>query len=305
MIKKYGIENSQVIETNQESAPIWLAINPENSEKKYLIETFGIDEHNLSSALDPEEPPRLEFDGEHITMIFKRPKNYSSKDQFLFKVSSMGMFLSKERLVIVLSEDIPLFTGKYFKHVEGFKEIFLKLIYNSIFHFLEHLKVINMIADEIETKISHSMENRYLLNMFTLEKSLVYYLNAINSNGYVFERLRHNGDRIGFSKRSMEFLDDIIIENSQCYRQAEIYSNIFASLMDARVSIVNNNLNILMRNLNILIISLMMPTLIVSLFSMNVALPFQQHPLAFVRILIICAIAVILFLIWWKKIGSK
>ena len=96
------------------------------------------------------------------------------------------------------------------------------------------------------------MENRYLLNLFTLEKSLVYYLNAINSNGMVIEKIRHNAAKIGFSQESLELLDDIIIENDQCLKQAEIYSNILTGLMDARGSIVSNNLNVLMKTLNII-----------------------------------------------------
>ena len=140
------------------------------------------------------------------------------------------------------------------------REVFLKLVYNSIFHFMEHLKVINMIAEEIETKITYSMENRYLINMFTLEKSLVYYLNAINANSSVIERLKHSAEKLGFTPRSVEFIDDIMIENQQCYRQAAIYSNIFASLVGARASIVSNNLNILMKNLNAIVIAVAVPS---------------------------------------------
>ena len=58
----------------------------------------------------------------------------------------------------------------------------------------------------------------------------------------------------------VELLDDIMIENQQCSRQAEIYSNILASLMDARVSIVSNNLNILMKNLNAVVIAVAIPS---------------------------------------------
>ncbi|HBB66968.1 MAG TPA: hypothetical protein DCZ93_06665 [Elusimicrobia bacterium] len=125
---------------------------------------------------------------------------------------------------------------------------------------MEHLKIINMIADEIERKINSSMENRYLLNLFTLEKSLVYYLNAVNANSYVIERLKHAAEKVGFSQRSVEFLDDIMIENNQCSRQAEIYSNILAGLMDARASIVSNNLNVMMKNLNAVVIAIAVPS---------------------------------------------
>ncbi len=260
MIKRYNLEKNQLVQTEAETPLVWLLIDPTEDEKKWVVNNFNLDDHNLASAFDPEEPARMEFEPDHLEIIFKRPKNYSSKDQFLFKVSSMGLFLFKDKLIIAISEDLNLFSGKYFKNVTGIKEIFLKLIYNSIFHFMEHLKVINMIADEIEHKINSSMENKHLLNLFTLEKSLVYYLNATNSNTYAIDRLKHNSEKIGFSQRGVEFLDDIIIENNQCSRQAEIYSNILAGLMDARASIVSNNLNVMMKNLNAVVIAVAVPS---------------------------------------------
>ncbi|MCG2726718.1 MAG: magnesium transporter CorA family protein [Elusimicrobia bacterium] len=301
MIKNYKIENHLLQENKDADSPIIVALNPDKEEIKSLTEKHNMDKHNILSALDPEEPSRIEFDDGHLAFIFKRPKNYSSKDQFVFKVSSMGLFLFDKKLIIIVSEDIPLFTAKNFKNVQNIKEIFLKLIYNSIFHFLEHLKIINMIADEIEKKISRSMENKYLLNMFSLEKSLVYYLNAISSNGSVVMRIKLNAAKIGFSEENIEFIDDMIIENTQCYRQAEIYSNIFASMMDARASVVNNNLNVLMKNLNVIIIGLMVPTMVVSIFSMNVGLPFQHDKYAFITVLGLCAVALGLFTLWWKN----
>ncbi|MCX5783496.1 MAG: magnesium transporter CorA family protein, partial [Elusimicrobia bacterium] len=297
----YKIAEGKVAESEQGAAQILLFSNPDEQEKKFLVENFKLDEHTLNSALDPEEPSRIEFEPDHIAVIFKRPKNYSGKDQFLFKVASMGLFLFKEKLVIIMSEDIPVFTGKHFAHLSSLNDVFLKVIYYSIYHFLEHLRIVNMISEEIEKKISRSMENKYLLNLFSLEKSLVYYISAINSNGFVFEKLRNNSPKLGFSQASSETLDDIIIENSQCLRQAEIYSNILASLMDARVSIVSNNLNILMKTLNIITIGIMIPTLVVSIFSMNVEFPFRNHPHAFWGILGIAFASVISVMFYWKK----
>ncbi|MBR5151817.1 MAG: hypothetical protein IKW71_03205, partial [Elusimicrobiaceae bacterium] len=83
----------------------------------------------------------------------KRPKNYSGKDQLEFKVASVGMFLFKDKLVIVLAEDIPLFVGKRFQNVSSIKDVFLKLIYNSISHYVEHLRIIHMIRKKLKTKL--------------------------------------------------------------------------------------------------------------------------------------------------------
>lgn len=260
-----------------------------------------LDEHTLNSSLDPDELSRLEFEPEHLALIFKRPKNYAACDNFLFRVSSLGLFLFKDRLVILQTEDIPLFEGKPFLRGLSLPKVMLSLLYRSIFHFIEHLKIINMLSDSLEQKINASMENKYLLNLFILEKSLVYYLNATNSNAMVIEKIKNNAGKIGIDADCQEFLDDILIENNQCYKQAEIYSNILSGLMDARASIVGNNLNVLMKTLNIITICIMMPTLVVSIFSMNVKFPLQSHPWAFFMVIGLAIVSGISFMFFWKR----
>ena len=291
-----------MVESDAAAARIDLFISPDDEEKRRLLETFNIDEHTLNSTLDPDEISRLEFEPDHVAMILKRPKNYSSKDHFLFKVASVGVFIFKDRLIVVMTDDIPIFSGKLFAHVGSLLDVALRLIGRTITHFMEHLKVINMITDSLEQKINTSMENKYLLNLFTLEKSLVYYLSAINANAMLIGKLKTSAAKMGLTQENSELLDDIMVENDQCIKQAEIYSNILASLMDARASIVGNNLNVLMKTLNIITIGIMMPTLVVSVFSMNVALPFSQHHVAsFWVVLLLAILSVFIFMWFWKR----
>ncbi len=307
MIKSYSLKNNQIIES-LDDVKILLLINPSAQEKEEISAKYSIDLHNINSALDPEEPARLEFDNEKIEMIFKRPKNYSSKDLYLFKVSSIGLFLLKNHLIIVINEDINIFSGKYFMHVNGIKEIFLKILYNSIYHFIEHLKVINMIADEIETKISKSMDNKYLMHMFTLEKSLVYYTSAITSNGYALEKLRIIAPRMNFSQRSLEYLDDIFIENSQAKNQADIYLQVFSNLMDARASIINNNMNIWLKTLTIITITVAVLNYFASIFGMSELTAFlgvESVRIGFLIFFIFSVIIAWLVLWFFKKLESK
>jgi magnesium transporter len=302
MLKRLRICDGKLIESDAADGQVHLYVCPDDAEKRYLIDELKIDEHTLNSALDPDELSRVEFEPEHVAIIFKRPRNYSSADGFLFKAGSTGLFLFKDRLVIVISEDVLLFEGRQFAKVRDLQDVLLKVIYRRIFHFEEHLKVINMISEELEGEITTAMTNKNLLNLFTLEKSLVYYLNAINTNGKVIERLRANAPRMNFSPENIEFLDDVFIENNQCYEQAEIYSQVLSSMMDARATIVSNNLNVLMKTLNLIMIMLMLPTLVVSIFSMNVAFPLQTHPLAFWLILgLALAGATTVALVWWYK----
>ncbi len=305
MLRRFHISNSKLveIEDNKTEPLVYVYVQPTDAEKKELVEQFKIDEHTLNSSLDPDELSRLEFEPDHVAMIFKRPKHYRAEDNFLFKVASTGVFVFNNKLVIVMGEEAPLFEGKPFIKVESIQDITLKIIYRSVFHFVEHLGAINMLSASIEHLINTAMENKYLLNLFTLEKSLVYFLNAINSNGVLIERLKNNAAKISFTPENLEFIDDLIIENNQCREQTQIYSHVLSGLMDARVSIVSNNLNIRIKALTILTIAIMLPTLIVSIFSMNVRIPFaHEDPVSFWIITGLAGLsAITVAILWWNK----
>ncbi len=303
MLKNYRILEGKLCESGPEGSNVLLYLNPDEAERRHLINDFKLDEHTMNSALDPDELSRLEFEPEHAALIINRPRNYSSTDGFRFTVSSMGFFLFKDKMIILAQEELLPLATHQLQRITSLPELLLKLLYRTTLHYLEHLKVMNMIADQLETKIQSSMENRHLIDLFTLEKSLVYYMSSIHSNSVAIDRLKANAAKIGFSPENLEFLDDLIIENTQCYRQAEIYSNIFASLMDARVSVVNNNISVLMKTLNIITISIMVPTFVVSVFSMNVGIPMAEHPWAFWVILGAAAGASGLVAFLWRLRG--
>ena len=301
MFKGFRIQDGRVVEDASDQPQVLVAVSPTDDEKRVLITHFKLDEHTLNSSVDPDELSRFEIEPEHVAIIYKRPQNYMGGDQLQFKTSSGGLFLFKERLIIVLSDNISLFVGKQFNKVSSLNDLALKMLYMAISHFLEHLKGINMITGDLEAKINASVENHYLIQLFSLEKSLVYYLNAITTNGVLIERMKLATSKVGFTQEENEFLDDMAIENSQCLKQSEIHANVLASLMDARASIVSNNLNVLMKTLNLITICIMVPTLVVSAFSMNVSLPLdlQNHPYAFWIIMGFATLSLIVTVSWW------
>jgi len=269
MLRTFKIIDQKIVEITPETATIFVYIHPDETERQYLVNTYKLDEHTLASTLDPDELARLEFEPDHAAFIAKRPKNYSGKEQFLFRVSSFGVFLFKDKLIFVISEDYPVFDGKLFTKCGSVQDVVLKIIYQTIFHYLDHLKIINMISEALEHKIKLSVDNTYLLNLFSLEKSLVYYVNAIHTNGVVLEKIKNSSSKIGFSTEQLEILDDILIENNQCFRQAEIYANVLNSLMEARASIVNNNLNNLIKQLTTISVMFMPLNLIAGMGGMS------------------------------------
>ena len=67
-----------------------------------------------------------------------------------------------------------------------------------------------------------------------------------------------------------------------------------AGMMDAFASVISNNLNIVMKRLTVISIVLMIPTLVVSMFGMNVRVPFEDRPWAFAAIAGLCSVLALL-----------
>ncbi|MFA7343446.1 MAG: magnesium transporter CorA family protein [Terrimicrobiaceae bacterium] len=251
--------------------------SPTIEDEADLLELHNIDYHTLQSSLDPDELSRLEFEHDHAALIFKRPKSFCADDNFLLKLTSTGIFVYEDYLVVVMPDDAPLFEGRVPFQIHSIQDVILRLLYQSVSHFEGHLKAINMLSDSLERRIMTSMETKYLLNMFALEKSLVYILNSISSNAALFDKMKLAAEKLGLDHDQTSILDDIMIENQQCLRRSEIYSEVVAGLMDARAAIVSHNLNILIKHFTIWTIAIMLANLVVGIFSMNVKLPIPME----------------------------
>ena len=273
----FRLVGGHLIPCHPNAAEIITYTAPTMDDEAELQEQYKIDYHTLQSSLDPDELSRLEIEHGHVSIIFKRPKSFCAGDNFLMKLTSTGVFVYDTYLVIVMADDSPLFEGRVPFATHSIHDVILRLLYQATMHFEGHLKAINMLADSLERRINTSLENKYLLNMFALEKSLVFILNSISSNGSLLERMKALSEKLGFTTQQAEILEDLIIENQQCYRRAEIHTQVLANLMGTRASIVSHNLNQLIKNFTIWTVAIMLASLVVGLFGMNVALPLPME----------------------------
>jgi magnesium transporter len=193
----------------------------------------------------------VEFAPDRVSLIWKTPKSVLYDQRLRLDVSSVGLFLLKDRLIVISNDDAPSFSDREYQGAESSADVLLRYLLHTVRHYLSHLKVIKQLTVELESKISASMENQYLLQMFALGESLIYYLNAIEANGAVLTKLR-TGERLGLSKQQAEFLDDLSLDNAQCARQAQIYCTVLSGLMDVRGTIINNNISVLLKNLTLI-----------------------------------------------------
>ncbi|MDP2807154.1 MAG: magnesium transporter CorA family protein, partial [bacterium] len=79
MQKGFQLNDLKICPGQGAICPIQMFVNPDEAEKKYLVSELKLDEHTLTSALDPDEQSRLEFEPEHLALILKRPQNYSAR----------------------------------------------------------------------------------------------------------------------------------------------------------------------------------------------------------------------------------
>jgi magnesium transporter len=244
-------------------------VAPDEQERAFVAESFRLDEYDLSAALDPDEVARVETTEERAFILWKAPERAQVVEAIQLGVNTVGLVLSRDRLAVIRAGGELSTTAREFRHVEDVRDVVLGVLLFTVRHYLGHLRVIKQLSTDLEKKITVSMENRHLLQMFALGESLVFYLDAIESNSAVLRKLSSLATQLGFNNRQQQVLDDILFENEQATRQARIYSSILGGLMDARGTVVNNNMNVLLKNLTLINIVFLPLNLLASIGGMS------------------------------------
>jgi magnesium transporter len=270
MILCYRIESTRLIESSEDLAHVFVCCEPTESEKESLRNRFDLEPFDLDAVYDADEVPRLENlqDG-GLFMVWKRPDNISRNETIQFEVSSLGIAIKDDKLALIVPKgDLPM-SGREFKRIDSVWDCVLSVLLHTVHHYQEHLKAIKMMSQDLQAKIVKSMGNKYLLQMFALGESLIYYHNALETNLAVLTKLHTAADRMKLTAEQIEFLDDVIIENQQASKQAAIYSTVLSGLMDARGTIINNNMNVLLKNLTLINVVFLPLNIIASMGGMS------------------------------------
>ena len=132
--------------------------------------------------------------------------------------------------------------------------------------------------------------NYELIQLLTIQKSLVYLTTALTTNEMLLEKLQKLPYFKLNNEDEVEFLDDVITDNKQAIAMANIYADILTGTMDAFASVIGNNMNVIMKRLTVISLSLMFPTFITGFFGMNISIPGMNSPYAWIFCLALCAI---------------
>lgn len=286
----------------------WINIVAPSDEELILIsKKTGVNLDLLKSALDDEETSRIEIEDDALLVIVDIPFTEMEDNSLTYDTYPLSIIHTEKQIITVCLKNSKILTDFANQKVKSFytfkKSRFILQILNRIStYYLIYLRQIDKKSLMIEKRLHKSMKNRELIQLHSLEKSLVYFSTSLKANEITLEKMLKL-ELMQKYEEDKDVLEDVIIENKQAIEMTEIYSNILASTMDFFAPVISNNLNIVMKVLASVTILLAIPTIVSGIYGMNIDyLPFSNGPHSFAIVMtIIAGIATLVAFILYKK----
>jgi magnesium transporter len=305
-----NIDNKTVTINGPENGA-WVNVLPPLKLEEFteLSEELDIPLDFLTDSLDIDERSRYELDDNVKLIVLKTPtenNSFNESDAYYITIP-ICIILTHHQIVTVNSFEngaIKKFLNTFQnRHPDKKSMMVLKIFEKVVQTFLEYLKEINQRRNALETKLYDANRNSELLQLMRIQKSLVYFVTTLRSNELLMAKLERT-NLLQLNEEEREFLNDLIVDNSQALEMANIYTNILSSTLDAYASIIANNQNEVLKRLSVITIVLTLPVLVASIYGMNVPIPYQSSPFAF-YIPIFLSLGISLIIGWYflkKKI---
>jgi magnesium transporter len=310
MISIYkSLETTQMLQPIDTIQPgCWInMVAPSDQDILIISKKTGVPVEFLRAALDEEEASHIDTEGDHMLVIVDVPFTEMEANSLTYDTFPLAIIHTDSYLITVCIKNSRILTDFIDGKIKSFytfkrSRFILQILYRVASYYLIYLRQIDKKSVMIERRLHRSLRNKELIQLLSLEKSLVYFSTSLKANEATLEKML----KLELLKKYPEdhdVLEEVIIENSQAIEMANIYSNILTGTMDAFASIISNNLNIVMKLLASVTIVMSIPNIIFGSFGMNVAgIPFANNARGFWYVyaltLFFCVIA---FLILRKK----
>ena len=278
-------------------------ISPTEEELLKISNLIEMPQEIISSLKDIDEMSDMEKYDNLFFIVIRTPQKNLDNAELEYSTIPLGIIILDNYLITLCFNENNVITQLKTQKVYTEKKIqtTLKILLISAKTYLKYLNIINKKIHIIQDNLKKSMKNEEIFDLLNIEKSLVYFSTSLKSNQFLIEKLTKTKIFTQF-EHDKEFLEDTTEENKQAIEMTNIYSNILSGMMDAFASVISNNLNMVMKLLTSITLILMLPNLVASIYGMNIALPFQKSPHAFLITMIISiTLAIIGIIILWKN----
>ncbi len=254
----------------------WVNVgNPDHEDFEKLQTEYKIDEDTISDILDPDEQPRLEVEDDYKVIIVRFPiinrENYT-----LWHTEPLSIILSANQVITVCRKRCDLL-DKIKKHEKTSREEFiLNIMYYIAESYLRMLKELNKRVLASKRVLQERIRKKELMDLLDVENSYTLYMAGIKGNVAVLDKLEKVR---GFVKTddAAELAEDARIELSQATEVVTSYSKMLKSIKETFESVINMDSNTNINRLTMWNIILVVPTVIVGYYGMNVRLPFAEY----------------------------
>ena len=273
----------------------WIQVTcPTEDDQHELEEKFNIPDYFMSDISDTDERARYEYDDGWMLIILRIPYVKEVRSRTPYTTVPLGIIHKRDVTITVCYYETNMmidFVSYQQKRNEGFTDyvdMIFRIFLSSAVWYLKRLKQISMLIDKAKRNLDREVNNESLIGLSRLQDSLTYFQTSIRGNENLLSKLKF---KLQIDELDADLIEDVNIEMSQARETTSIYSDILESTMDTYQSIINNNMNTVMRTLTSVTIIMMIPTLITSMFGMNLINGMESKPWGFV-IAIILSIAV-------------
>lgn len=279
----------------------WVNVgNPDHDDFERLQSEYKIDEDNIIDILDPDEQPRLEIEDDYKVIIVRFPIINRENDT-LWHTEPLSIIYSPNRVITVCRKRCDLL-DKIKKDEKTSREDFiLNIMFYIAESYLRLLKELNKRVLESKKGLNKYISKYDLMALLEVENSYTLYMAGIKGDVSVLDKLEKMR---GFIKtdEAQELAEDVRIEFGQATEVVTSYSKMLKSIKEAFESIINMESNRYINRLTMWNIILVIPTVIVGYYGMNVNLPFSDYQYTAQAIfLIILSLLIGFALFGWYK----
>ena len=263
----------------------WIQVTcPTEDDQRELEEKFNIPDYFMSDISDTDERARYEYDDGWMLIILRIPYVKEIRSRTPYTTVPLGIIHKRDVTITVCYYETNMmidFVSYQQKRNEGFTDyvdMIFRLFLSSAVWYLKRLKQISMLIDKAKRNLDREVNNESLIGLSRLQDSLTYFQTSIRGNENLLQKLKF---KLQIDELDADLIEDVNIEMSQARETTSIYSDILESTMDTYSSIINNNMNTVMRTLTSVTIIMMIPTLVTSMFGMNLVNGMEEKPWGF------------------------
>ena len=306
MIAIYKHSDNGLMTLAEPISGVWINVVDPSPVDIEQLQKWGITPDYITYPLDMDERARTERENGAIFILLRIPIFHGSTVDIPYITVPLGIILTDQYVITICKQENDilreLISGRVRSLSTGKRNRFvLRVLLSTASKYLADLLEINRAVDTLEDQLQQSTRNKEVLELLKYQKSLTIFTTALKSNELMMERLSRS-QLFKMYPEDEDLFEDVLTENQQAIEMTNISSNILSSMMDAFASIISNNMNTVMKFLTSITIVVSLPTIIASLYGMNVTLPLQNNPFAFMITLLIAFVVMIgVAVVFWKR----